>query len=148
MASTSQIIKIHTLKNILGIDNDLYLELLKPFNAVSSKTLTYKQANELLERLETDAEALGKWKRLPKKYDDLIRCEEMATPAQLRMIKGLWKDLTNIQNDKIANSTLRKILNSKLKSSDLMFLTKEQANKAINIIKAIKKNSKSAATLS
>lgn len=40
MATTSQIRKIHTLKNFIGLDDDLYREMLMTFGVQSSKNLT------------------------------------------------------------------------------------------------------------
>ena len=57
MASASQIKKIHTLKNILGLDNELYREILFAFKVESSKNLTYMQATDLIEVLEQKAVA-------------------------------------------------------------------------------------------
>ena len=48
MATTSQIRKIHTLKNALGLDDDLYREMLKSFDVQTSKNLTYTEAIILL----------------------------------------------------------------------------------------------------
>ena len=64
----------------------------------------------------------------------------MATPAQLRMIEGLWWELSYQRTDEFARKSLRRTLRMKLKIDDIMFLTKKDANKAINIIKAIKRD--------
>ena len=50
MATNSQIKKIHTLKNVLGIDDDLYRELLCEYGVSSSKDLAYKDAIMLLQK--------------------------------------------------------------------------------------------------
>ena len=51
MATTSQIRKIHTLKNALGLDDDLYREMLKSFDVQTSKNLTYTEAIIFIEIL-------------------------------------------------------------------------------------------------
>lgn len=72
----------------------------------------------------------------------------MASNAQLRMIEGLWRELSYYDSDKFARKSLRKILQLKFKVFDIMFLTKAKASKVIQMILAIKKNvEKSAATL-
>lgn len=55
MATTSQIRKIHTLKNIIGIDDDLYREMLSKFDVESSKNLTFNEAANFVEILENRA---------------------------------------------------------------------------------------------
>ena len=40
MSTSLQIKQIHTLKNILGLDDDLYREMLASFGVYSSKKLT------------------------------------------------------------------------------------------------------------
>lgn len=146
MPTVSQIKKIHTLKNILGLEDDLYRELLMNFNAQSSKELTYLSANAFIEILENKAIALNCWVRQPKKYENLNR-NNMASPAQMRMIEGLWREVSYFDSDIFAKKSLRKFLKSKFKVDDLMFLTKAKASKVIQAIKGVKKNLKSVATL-
>ncbi|MBO6180642.1 regulatory protein GemA [bacterium] len=149
MATNSQIKKIHTLKKVLGLDDDLYRELLDEYGVNSSKDLTYKDAIAFTENLESKALALGLWEIKPKKYSELNRNNEMATDSQLRMIEGLWRELSYFDNDKFAKKSLRKFLNRTHKIDDVMFLTKEKASKVIHSIIAMKKNyiKKSVATL-
>lgn len=147
MATISQIKKIHSLKNVLGLDDDLYREMLMSFDVQSSKNLTYTEAVILIEILEDKAVAVNRWTKQPKKYEDLNRSSKMATNAQLRMIEGLWREISYYDTDDFAKKSLRKFLKSKFKTDDVMFLTKAKASKVIQAISGIKKNIKSAATL-
>lgn len=148
MATISQIKKIHTLKNILGLDDDLYIEMLMSFGVQSSKNLTYTEAAVFLEILEDKAEEQNLWKKRPKKYADLNRSKDMATQAQLRMIEGMWREICYYDTDEFARKSLRKFLKSKFKVDDVMFLRKHTAIKVIQAISGMKKNlEKSAATL-
>ena len=142
MAIISQIRKIHTLKTVLSLDDDLYREMLMSFGVQTSKDLTYTEASVLIEILEDKAVAAGKWKRLPKKYSDLQRDNKMATQAQLRMIEGMWREICYFDNDDFAKKSLRKFLKSKFRVDDIMFLTKSKAIKVIQGINGIKKNLK------
>ena len=137
MATTFQIRKIHALKNVIGMDDDLYREMLMSFDVTSSKDLTYTEAAIFVDILEDKAVAINKWIKQPKKYADLNRTENMASDAQLRMIEGLWRDVCYFNDDKFA------------KKDDIMFLTRAKACKVIQAITAIKKKlkEKSAATL-
>lgn len=149
MATTFQIKKIHTLKNLIGMDDDLYREILKSFDVQTSKNLTFTEASIVIENLEERAIALNKWVKQPKKYVGLDRTNNMASDAQLRMIEGLWRDICYFNNDKFAKKSLRKFLKSKFRVDDVMFLTRSKACKVIQAITAIKKKlkEKSAATL-
>ena len=149
MATNSQIKKIHTLKNILSLDDDLYYEMLHSFDVSSSKNLTYTEAIIFINILERKAISLNLWKMKPKKYSELHRDVDMATPAQLRMIEGLWRELSYFDNNRFANKSLRKFLKRVHKIDDVMFLTKIKAKKVIQSILAMKKNyvKKSVATL-
>lgn len=142
MVSSFQIKKIHTLKNLLSIDNDLYIDMLMSFGVQSSKNLTFTEANILLEILEEKAVAQNLWVKQPKKYESLKRNEKMASSAQLRMIESLWREIAYINNDKFSKSSLRKFLKNKFKIDDIMFLTKTKATKVIQGIMAIKKSAK------
>ena len=148
MATPSQIKRIHILKSLLGLDDDLYREMLMSFGVCSSKDLTFTEASVMLDILETRAEERNLWKRMPKPYEDLNRDSKMATPPQLRMIKGLWREICYFDNNEFANKSLRKFLKSKFKVDDINFLTKTKAIKVIQAIKAIKqKLEKSTAAL-
>lgn len=140
MATVFQIRKIHTLKNMLGIDDELYREMLKSFDVQSSKNLTYAEAVIFIEILEDKAIVLNRWEKQPKKYETLCRSEKMASDAQLRMIEGLWREICYFDNDIFAKKSLRKFLKSKFKTDDVMFLTKNKASKVIQAIQGIKKN--------
>lgn len=147
MATISQIRKIHTLKNVIGLDDDLYREMLMSFDVQSSKDLTYTEAIIFTEILEDKAVALNRWEKQSKKYEDLYRSDNMASDAQMRMIEGMWREISYYDDDSFAKKSLRKFLKSKFKVDDVMFLTKVKASKVIQAIKGIKKNLKSAATL-
>ena len=140
MATISQIRKIHTLKNILDLDDDLYIEMLMSFGVRSSKELTYTEAAIFLEILEDKAEERNLWEKRAKKYSNLNRAGKMATQSQLRMIEGLWREICYYDTDTLARKSLRKFLKSKFKVDDIMFLTKTKASKVIQAILGMKKN--------
>lgn len=143
MITTLQIKKIHALKNRLGLDEDLYRDMLMSFGVCTSKDLTFAEAAVLLDILETKAVEKNLWKKEPKKYEDMKnRSSKMATPPQLRMIKALWREICYKDNDDFATSSLRKFLKAKFRVDDIRFLTKAKANKVIQAIKGIKKNLK------
>ena len=138
MVTSSQIRKIHTLKNFIGLDDDLYREMLMTFGVQSSKNLTDTEAGIFIEVLEAKAEKFGNWVKRPKKYADLYRDENMATQAQLRYIEGLWKEVAYFDDEDFNKKSLRKFLKSKFKIDDIMFLTKAKATKVIQGIKGMK----------
>lgn len=139
--TNAQIKKIHALKNALKLENDLYREMLLPFNAQSSKDLTDYLAEIFIYQLESMSVKMGVWQNPSLKYEDLrYREEKMATPQQLRMIEAMWRDVCYFDNDDFAKKSLRKFLRNKFKVDDLMFLTKAKAAKVIQGIKGIKKN--------
>jgi len=140
--TNAQIKKIHALKKALNIDDDLYKELLLEFDALSSRDLSYQDAAIFISSLEEKAVDIGVWKTYALKYSDLEDRENMASPAQLRMIEAMWREICYFDNDDFAKSSLRKFLRGKFNVDDVMFLTKINANKVINAIKSIKKNLK------
>ncbi len=147
MITKLQIKKIHTLKNVLKMDDDAYNDMLFDFGVETSKDLPFAAAQILIEILEAKAIEMNCWKVKPTKYIDLKRDEKMASPAQLRMLEGVWRDICYFDTDKFAKESLRIFLHKNFHTDDLMFLTKKKASKAIQAIIQIKKNVKSAATL-
>jgi hypothetical protein len=67
MSYFTQIKKIHTLKNILGLEEELYRDMLASFGVGSSKNLTETEAQILIEILEDKISLKG---NTHKKYDD------------------------------------------------------------------------------
>ena len=142
MATKSQIKRIHMLISRLGIDESTYREMLSSgFGVSSSKNLDYKNADNLLKMLEKDAVTLELWKKLPLKYEDCADRENMATPSQLRLIMGLWREDSNL-DDKTSQEKLWVFLDTHFKINDIKFLTKERANAVIHAIRKIKENYK------
>ena len=67
MSTVYQIKKIHTLKNILGLDDDLYRDMLASFGVCSSKNLTQAEAQIFIEILQEKVNVLKN--NIYKKYD-------------------------------------------------------------------------------
>ena len=125
-----QIKKIHALKNALKLEDDLYREMLLPFNAASSKDLTDYLAEIFIYQLESMAVKMGVWKNPSLKYEDLrYREEKMASPQQLRMIEAMWRDVCYFDNDKFAKKSLRKFMRNKYKVMTLCSLQKPKQQK-------------------
>ena len=71
MSTTYQIKKIHTLKNVLGLDDDTYRQMLLSFDVCSSKDLTQAEAEIFIDILQNDAKYIQK--NNYKKYAKNIR---------------------------------------------------------------------------
>lgn len=139
MSTYAQIKKIHTLKNVLHLDDDLYVDMLMSFGVQSSKDLTTTEAGIFLEILEEKAVAINRWEVRNKKYEELsARDTDMATPAQLRMIEAMWREVCYIDSPEFAKQSLRKFIQNKFKIADIKFLTKKKAVKVIRAISAMK----------
>ena len=139
MSTYAQIKKIHTLKNVLHLEDDLYVDMLMSFGVQSSKDLTNTEAGIFLEILEEKAVLTNKWEVRNKKYEELkSRDEDMATPAQLRMIEAMWREVCYVDSPEFAKQSLRKFIQNKFKIADIKFLTKKKAVKVIRAISAMK----------
>ena len=139
MTTYAQIKKIHTLKNVLQLDDDLDVDMLMSFGVQSSKNLTTTEAGIFLEILEEKAVLTNKWEVRNKKYEELkSRDEDMATPAQLRMIEAMWREVCYVDSPEFAKQSLRKFIQNKFKIADIKFLTKKKAVKVIRSISAMK----------
>ena len=143
MITKAQIKKIHTMKGILGLDDELYREMLLKFNAKSCKELSKVQAANLIDILEVNAIGINKWQKPKDKYNELSNRADMATPAQLRKIEAMWVELLKIsekseviEKRKIKKS-LRKLLQRLYKISDLRFLPKEKVPKVLKSIQSM-----------
>lgn len=137
-----QIKKIHTLKTLIGIDDDLYREMLKSFGVHSSTKLTPTEAKIFIDILEDKARHFKKveFSTKNKFYSLNGRSSDMATPAQLGMIEAIWKDVSYFEDAEFRTASLRKFLKNKFYVEDLKFLSKKKAAKVIQAILNIKKN--------
>ena len=143
MISTGQTKKIHALKNALKLEDVIYRKMLfiNHYTAKSSKELTHEEATGFINFLEMMATKKGVWTKYEGKdsHEKLGYRGDMATPAQLRMIEAMWKDVSVINDTKGRQKALRTWLHNKFKVSDLRFLDNSKAGKVIYALKQMKK---------
>jgi hypothetical protein len=139
MVTSNQIKIIHTLTSLLRVSDETYHRILKNYGVNSSKSLSFSQADELIQTLEHVAVKDGVWNRkeYSEKHERLVNRPGMATPAQLRMVEGLWADLYP-ETDRKREAALRTYLFRFFKVSDPRFLDIETVNKVIHALKQMK----------
>ena len=143
-ATTAQVKTIRTLRGKLKLDEGEYYGMLDGYGVAHSAELSFDDARNLIDNLARSAEGAGVWENRGrarnggrKKYDELEgRPCEMATPKQLRMIEAMWADVSYAPREKQA-AALRKFISSKVKVSDLRFLTQEHVVKIIRTLRAM-----------
>ncbi len=136
-----QIKKIHALKNALKLSDDDYLvTLLYNFRKDTSKALTYNEAERLIAAWEQSAISMGAWAKYSgkKQYESLGKRPGMASPAQLRKIEAMWKDIIGIRDSERRKQALRSWLYRFFKCSDLRFLAADQVSKVIQALREMK----------
>ncbi len=137
MSTALQIKRIHTFKTQLGIDDELYREMLASFGVCSSKNLTETEAEILIEILNDKSKKVKPNK--PKKYDDLSqRDTKMSTPLQLRKNEAIWWDICDSAESVKQIRSLRKFIQRQCKIDDIKFLSKREASKLIAVLEKIK----------
>ena len=141
MVDKEQIKKIHALKNALKMPDDYYRKLIfiNYYPAASSKDLTFEDARSFISQLEKKAVEKGVWKKHEGKqaFERLGHRNGMASPAQLRMIDAIWKEVSRFDDDKKKHTGLRTFLLSRFKVSDLRFLDRRAAGKVISALKGM-----------
>ncbi|HNW35280.1 MAG TPA: DUF1018 domain-containing protein [Candidatus Ozemobacteraceae bacterium] len=141
MASKEQIKTIHVLINALRIEDDVYRGLLEGYGVASSKDLSFDKAAALISRLATDAQSAGVWtpKQGPKRYEHLdARSEEWASPAQLRLIEGLWNDVSYMSTQGERRLALRRFVEKRFGFSALEFIPAKSVRKIVQTFEAMK----------
>ena len=134
MSTTYLIKKIHTLKNVLGLDDDTYRQMLLSFDVCSSKDLTQAEAEIFIDILQNDAKYIQK--NNYKKYDEFAgRDEKMSTPSQLRKLEVVWACISKAEDK---STTLRQFIKKQFHVDDLRFLTKARASQIIAVLEKIK----------
>ena len=138
-----QIRIIHTLKGVLGADDDTYRGTLEElFGITSSKLLSFNQAERFIEIMKNAAIRRGLWTTIENKYENLENRPGMASPAQLRMIEGIWHERYPQSDIKAEAASLRAFLYNRFRVSDLRFLDGRTAGKVLTALKAIRARGK------
>lgn len=94
-----QIARVHMLKKEAGLSDGDYRALLGGWDVESSKDLDFGEANEVIRALERMVPGQGRGSG-GMKYDDLRGRRGMASPAQLRMLEAMWKDVSVFDDPK------------------------------------------------
>jgi hypothetical protein len=101
--NSDQIKILHTVKSKLGLDQDTWRDVLSGYNVETSKHLSFHQAAELISRLVNQAVESGVWeKQSQQRYENYRDRRGWATPNQLRMLEGMWSEVSvaNTAEDK------------------------------------------------
>ncbi len=127
MAAKTQLAKIHIAKKQLKLTDEEYRAILSAYNVTSSKYLSFSDAESLINKFIE----LGFKPRPPKttqknKYEELRdRAKNYATPGQLRMIEGLWQEVSRSKNAASLNKFIKRITGK----SHITFMEKTDVSK-------------------
>jgi phage gp16-like protein len=117
---------IHVAKTKLGLDDDVYRDILKSTTGkTSSKLLTPTQLEAVLDRLKQ----LG----FEVEAKDKTGVKNLASDAQSKLIRHLWIQLYEAGQVKNGSEqALAKFIENRVKVSALQFLSSENADMVIN----------------
>lgn len=141
-STPGEIKKIHALVSALGIDDDLYRDILwNRFNTRFSKELTNFQAGQLIEELEKIAIQKGVWKMsdFKRKHEALDGRPGFASVPQLALIESTWDRLSRMETKELKAKALRGFILKVAGVSDLRFLNKSGAGKVIIALRSMEK---------
>lgn len=120
MATNNQKARIHIGRQALQLSETAYRGLLSGYGVSSSKDLTYRDANHLINTMkklgwvelhkprelkEGEEKGYGKHKFKYLKGRD----PEFATPRQLRMIEAMWRQVSRLKSDPSLESFVKRI---------------------------------------
>lgn len=123
---TNLIKLIHVAKTKLGLDDDVYRDILESTTGkTSSKLLTPAQLEAVLDRLKQ----LG----FEVESKDKTGVKNLASDAQSKLIRHLWLQLYDAGQVKNGSEkALAKFIENRVKVSALQFLSSESADMVIN----------------
>lgn len=135
LSSPKQRQRLGFFRKLLNLSEELYKELLEQFGVETSKDLTSQQIEELTSRLCKNAEVQGLYRPKPSflkyKYNNLSNREGMASPAQLRKIDIMWKNVSRQKNEKDRQSALQVMIKKITGKDHIKFLTPVDVKKVI-----------------
>lgn len=125
---------IHCAIRAIGMsDEDYRMLLMDGYGVETCKALTFRQASELLDHLNTFSGRRKKTHaRLPHKG------RPMATPAQLRMIEAMWAEVAYKKDRKWRERSLNRFLKRIVGIEHINWLQEWQVKKVVRAINAIK----------
>lgn len=139
-ATKSQIKLIHALKSKLQIEEENYrTNLFGWFDVETSKDLDYAQAKQYIKKLEKEAIKKGVWQKTSWDMSHLDDRPDMATSAQLRKIKAMWKDVTGIKGSADREKALRSFILRIVKVADVRFVKKSMVKKLLKALSEMQK---------
>ncbi|ENX58169.1 MULTISPECIES: gp16 family protein [Acinetobacter] len=117
---------IHVAKTKLGLDDDVYRDILKSTTGKdSSKLLTPAQLEAVLDRLKQLGFAV-----VPKNKDDI---KNLASDSQSKLIRHLWLQLHEAGHVKNGSEkALAQFVENRVEVSALQFLSSKHADMIIN----------------
>lgn len=135
---------IKTLAGKLAMSDDIYRDMLfNRYKVDSCKQLSHSQARELIDSLKQSAITANVWsanKSFRKyKYDNLGNREGYASPAQLRKIDAMWKEVSFQKTEKDKEDALNTFLLNHFGVSHIKWIEKDMVNKVIATLKVMKK---------
>lgn len=139
-----QLSKIFALKRALAWSEDDYRTVLgMRYGVESTKQLTADQTTGLIEHMEDAAIKAGTWKAMGKrrgapKYSELgNRPKWMATPKQLRLLEGMWDQVTTAKMPSVKELALRSFIRRVTDKIDIVHLEKTDVQKLVRAMKAM-----------
>ena len=137
MPTRSELAKIHIAKKALKLTDDVYRRILRAkCGKESARDMTSGEILRILSYFKNlgwqpqqPTVASGQASSAAKKFDDLGRRPDMASPAQLRKIEVMWMTGPGIREK--TSATLRHFLQHHFSVSDLRFISRRQATVAI-----------------
>jgi len=123
---------IHIAKSRLGLDEETYRAVLRNVTGKGSAAkLSVYEANRLIDYFVRCGFRIDSRDDRRQRFRDLADRPGMASPAQLRKIEAMWREIAYCDPSR----SLRRFLFNGWRCSDLRFLTAEQAREVIEAIK-------------
>lgn len=135
MATKRQKKIIHMLKNNLGLEDDVYRDMLEQYSGHrSSKDISAYYMHLIIQDLKETATKMGLWKS-----KDYGRDPGLISYKQMGKIKGLWRDVSYIKDRSKRIRALDKFLKKRWNTT-LEFVEKSQAGGIIYTLQEMKKD--------
>lgn len=135
----SQIKAIHTAIGRLGMDDEMYRDMLHGrYGATSCKDLTWRQAEELLTSLNGEPSPSAR-AHTPRavKYTDMDSRPGFASGAQCRLIDAMWNQVTRAEDEEAAEKALNSFCNRITGVAGLRMVRTWQVEKIVKALEAM-----------
>jgi len=130
--------RIKTLQGLAGLGDEDYRALLGGYGVASCKDLSIGEARKVIDFLQAIVDRIPEKRPVPKRFAEIKgRSVLMATQKQLRMLEGMWMQITRQRSAGRARLAFEEWLSRRFGISSVEWVQREDVGKIKRALEAM-----------